>query len=68
MSKRKKDHWDDLPESFEDEIPADIFDEDYPEEAVPAALSDTDTFQIDERYFSSDADDFGATNVLPDGL
>jgi len=68
MSEHENDHLDDIPEEFEGEIPPEIFDENYPEEAVPEALSDTDTFQIDERYFSSDADDFAATNVLPDGL
>ena len=73
MSENKNESWEDILDELKSEMSSELSDleleyspelEEPPEEAI----TEGDTFQIDERYFSSDAEDFGTTSVLPDGL
>lgn len=67
MSRRENEQWDNLPGDFEDDMYAEEFDEEFAEDP-PASepVFEGDTFQIDERYFDTDTDDFDITHMLPD--
>jgi len=71
MSEHKNENWEDILEEFEGEISSELSDTGYSpvlEEPPQEAITEGDTFEIDERYFDPNADDFGTTSVLPDGL